>query len=440
MAKPWHEMREKLDSKSPSLCLAKWTQVTLHLQNGHTQSCHHPSTHKIPLEELEVNPSALHNTKFKKERRKEMLKGVRPKECDYCWRIEDAAPEAFSDRHYKSSFSWSHPSFNKIAAMEGDEDFDPTYVEVSFGNACNFKCVYCAPHISSKWMEEIKQHGPYPTSNQYNNLEWLEHSGQMPIPEREHNPYQEAFWKWWPRLYKSLHTFRITGGEPLMNKNTFQVLNYIQQTEEPNTNLLLGINANFGVPDKLFDKFLKQSREILDSKRLRKLEIYTSAEAWDKRNDYIRHGMDYQQFIKRIGQCIETLPEAPITFMCAYNALSISSFTMFLKDIELIREEYGRDSVYVDIPYVRHPEFLDCRIMKEGHMIKETVSFMEKSKWFDEDETAKMARIYKYWEHQQQNDFTKQRNDLKLYLKELDKRRSTNFKSTFPEFEDYYHG
>jgi len=65
---------------------------------------------------------------------------------------------------------------------------------------------------------------------------------------------------------------------------------------------------------------------------------------------------------------------------------------------------------------------------------------MEKSKWFDEDETAKMARIYKYWEHQQQNDFTKQRNDLKLYLKELDKRRSTNFKSTFPEFEDYYHG
>ena len=65
-------MREKLDSKSPSLCLAKWTQVTLHLQNGHTQSCHHPSTHKIPLEELEANPSALHNTKFHQQANKQL--------------------------------------------------------------------------------------------------------------------------------------------------------------------------------------------------------------------------------------------------------------------------------------------------------------------------------------------------------------------------------
>ena len=202
MAKPWHEMKQKLDSVSPSLCLAKWTQVTMHLQNGHTHSCHHPSTHKIPLEELQVNPSALHNTNFKKQKRKEMLQGVKPKECDYCWRVEEAAPEAFSDRHYKSSFSWSHPHFDNIKNSTGDENFDPTYVEVSFGNACNFKCVYCAPHISSKWMEEIKQHGPYPTSDRYNNLEWIESQGQMPIPNNQYNPYQEAFWKWWPQLYK----------------------------------------------------------------------------------------------------------------------------------------------------------------------------------------------------------------------------------------------
>ena len=438
MAKPWHEMKDRLDSVSPSLCLAKWTQVTLHLQNGHTQSCHHPSTHKVPLEELKDNPSALHNTKFKKEKRQEMLDGIRPKECDYCWRVEDAAPDMFSDRHYKSSFSWSHPHFDKIVNTSANEDFDPTYVEVSFSNACNFKCVYCAPHISSKWMEEIQQHGAYPTSNQYNNLEWLEHSGQMPIPNNQHNPYKEAFWEWWPRLYKSLHTFRITGGEPLMSKDTFKVLDYIQQTKEPNTNLLLGINANFGVPDKLFNKFLEQTREILDSNRLRRLEIYTSAEAWDDKNDYIRYGMNYNQFIKRVAQCIETLPEVPITFMCAYNALSISSFTKFLKDIELIREHFGKESVYVDIPYVRHPEFLDCKIMKEGHMIKESWEYMSKSSYFDDDETAKMKRIYRYWEHQQQNDFTKQREDLRNYVHELDKRRGTDFVKTFPEFEEYY--
>ena len=32
-----------------------------------------------------------------------MLEGGRPKECDYCWRVEDADPNALSDRHLKSA-------------------------------------------------------------------------------------------------------------------------------------------------------------------------------------------------------------------------------------------------------------------------------------------------------------------------------------------------
>ena len=52
----------------------KWTQVTLHLQLGHTHSCHHPRTHPISTKEIARNPSTLHNTRYKKLRRKEMLK------------------------------------------------------------------------------------------------------------------------------------------------------------------------------------------------------------------------------------------------------------------------------------------------------------------------------------------------------------------------------
>ena len=54
--------KEQLDKISPSMCYAKWAQVSMHLHNGMTHSCYHPPTHKIPLEELEKNPSALHNT------------------------------------------------------------------------------------------------------------------------------------------------------------------------------------------------------------------------------------------------------------------------------------------------------------------------------------------------------------------------------------------
>ena len=54
--------KNKLDSVGCGFCLAKWTQVTLQMQTGHNHSCHHPRTHKIPVSEIQRNPSALHNT------------------------------------------------------------------------------------------------------------------------------------------------------------------------------------------------------------------------------------------------------------------------------------------------------------------------------------------------------------------------------------------
>ena len=47
--------KNQLNEVGCGMCLAKWTQVTMHLHLGHTHSCHHPSTHKIPLDELKVN-------------------------------------------------------------------------------------------------------------------------------------------------------------------------------------------------------------------------------------------------------------------------------------------------------------------------------------------------------------------------------------------------
>jgi hypothetical protein len=46
---------------SPSMCYAKWAQMSMHLTNGTTHSCYHPPLHKIDVTEILDNPSALHN-------------------------------------------------------------------------------------------------------------------------------------------------------------------------------------------------------------------------------------------------------------------------------------------------------------------------------------------------------------------------------------------
>ena len=146
------QKRKLIDAVSCSFCTAKWLQTTLYLQNGYNHSCHHPAPHKIPLEEILADPSSLHNSKFKKQQRKKMLEGDRPKECDYCWKIEDLGKDYFSDRHYKTADTWSWDRFNEIAKSNPNDDVYPSYLEISFSNACNFACAYCSPEISSKWM------------------------------------------------------------------------------------------------------------------------------------------------------------------------------------------------------------------------------------------------------------------------------------------------
>jgi len=119
--------KDTLDTISDSFCAAKWKQVTIHLQNGQTHSCHHPVPHKIPVEELLGNPGALHNTNHKKEQRKMMLEGKRPSECDYCWKVEDTS-NSFSDRVFKSAEKWAAPYIPDIVAKPWNDDVDPSYV------------------------------------------------------------------------------------------------------------------------------------------------------------------------------------------------------------------------------------------------------------------------------------------------------------------------
>ena len=77
-----------LNNISPTMCLAKWNQVSLHLPTGLTNSCYHPPLHEIDATKLEDNPTILHNTAEKLNQRQQMLKGERPEGCSYCWKME----------------------------------------------------------------------------------------------------------------------------------------------------------------------------------------------------------------------------------------------------------------------------------------------------------------------------------------------------------------
>ena len=139
--------KKRLAEISPTMCLAKWNQVSLHLSTGMTNSCYHPPLHKIDATQLNNNPSALHNTTEKLDQRFKMLQGERPDGCSYCWKMEDTGE--MSDRHYRSGEPWAMQDYEAIKKNPMTTSWTPRYVEVNFNHACNFKCSYCSPQFLS---------------------------------------------------------------------------------------------------------------------------------------------------------------------------------------------------------------------------------------------------------------------------------------------------
>lgn len=455
------KFKKELDKTGCGFCAAKWTQVTIHLQMGETHSCHHPATHKISKSEIARNPSALHNTRFKKRIRKEMLEGKRPAECDYCWNIEDNSDE-FSDRIYKSNESWSRPFIEEIKELGWRGNFNPKYVEVAFSNVCNFKCSYCGPSFSSKWVQEIKKHGAYPTTDNFNDIEWLEKSGKMPIHHDEYNPYVEAFWKWWPDLYRDLHTFRITGGEPLLMPDTWKILDYIIENPNPNKELKLGINTNLGVKDELIDKLIEKIKIIEENQLVKELIIYTSCDTVYNQAEYIRNGLNYEKWTENVDRILGNTTTVSMVIMSTFNALSIPKYKELLMFVYDMKKKHNvstrawQPSIFLDSSYLRYPLHQSVKILPiewKDDVIKlaefadsmRVVNKTDEEEWFPHHmgftdiEVNKIKRIAD-WMSTPDDDATllKNRKNFYRFMKAHDERRGTNFCETFPELKEFY--
>jgi len=455
--------KDKLNGVGCGFCLAKWTQVTMHLHNGTTHSCHHPSPHKVPLEEIERNYTALHNSNVKKYARKEMLNGQRPKECGYCWNVEDNS-NSFSDRIFKSAEPWSEPYFDEISKSHWRADFNPKYVEVNFSNTCNFKCAYCGPEYSTKWMEEINQFGGYKLSTEYNSTHQMDENKTRPYKQTEHNPYVAAFWEWWPELYTTLDTFRITGGEPLLSKDTWRVLENIIETEEPNRQLKLSINSNLGVNDELIDKLIVKLEKIISEERVKEVIIFTSCDAYGKQAEYVRYGLEFDRLFSNIDKILTVLPKVTVVIMSTFNIFSIFSYESLIKKVYDLKlkhfntERYWNSALILDTSYLRYPDFLGFRILKDYLDVEyfnrcekfmkfystyRSLNFYEQQSiedvGFSTKEIEKITRIKEIFITDSNSDisFEKEKKDFVKFIDEYKIRRGMDCEEYYPELTQF---
>ena len=441
---------------SDTFCSAKWYNSTIWLGSGQTTSCHHPPAHQIDIEAIKQDCSAIHNTEQKKDDRRLMLNSERPKGCDYCWKLEDMGK--VSDRVYKTQI-YSDEDIQKAADTKYTENVNLKTLEISFDRTCQFACSYCNPAFSTSWAKDINDNGPYENlvSDGRNHFTHS-HPASQPFKVGEDNPYVNAFINWWDKgLKSSLQELRITGGEPLMSQEFWRFMrgySKVTQAEEEYNDFdtyentippKLAVNTNLGCSQELFERFIALTHDVNE------MDVYTSCEATFHQAEYIRDGLDFDEWLSRVDVLLFEARMESFHVMCTINALSLFSLTEFL-DMLLMLKAKNHSSFHgsflglnFTLNILRFPSFQSCLVLPE-YIRKQRRQDLQLWLWknatneyLEPHELHHVERLIEYLKQPEPDDIDRFRHDFKQFYTQYDKRRGKSFEDTFPnELVEWY--
>jgi organic radical activating enzyme len=395
----------------------------------------------VDKDKVTTNPRLLHNTDQKKDDRRRMLAGERPSGCEYCWKIEDMGVDAISDRVYKSKI-YPIEALTDARNTPHTEDVNLRTLEIAFDRTCQFACSYCNPAFSSSWVRDIKRNGPYTqlVSDGRNHFTHTHDSAQL-YDYGEHNPYIDAFFKWWETdLHLTLQELRITGGEPLMSAHTWKLIDWFK-TNAGKSTTRLAINSNLGTEVDV-DRLLS-SVDGLD------IDLYTSNEAIGLQAEYIRDGLVWDDWANNVERLLDSGRFRGIHVMCTVNALCLDSLDQLLDCIVNWKLEYGSEAISFTLNILRFPSFQSPLVLPPNYREaarQKLVDFVARHRghsYLQEHEINHVLRLIDYLDivktpHSDAFDMPKLHNDFKQFYSQYDQRRSKDFGRAFPELKDWY--
>ena len=105
--------------------------------------------------------------------------------------------------------------------------------------------------------------------------------------------------------------------------------------KEQEPNMRFAINSNLIAKNSIIDKLVSKAKNINN------FRIYTSCEATGKQAEYIRDGLDYDQWKSNLVRMLSET-NAEMNIMMTINSLCLFSITDFLDEIYELKGELQR--------------------------------------------------------------------------------------------------
>jgi hypothetical protein len=394
------------------------------------------------------------NTNYQKTRRLEMLKGVRHQDCSGCWQIEDKGSTSLRGNghngfmHFANQRSMFDEFPNQTMEQISEnvtienailESHRPFMLEVSLGNNCDMKCMYCNHVYSSQWATESLK----------NNT--ITHELYKQSTSKPDSQFLELFWKWVDLEAKhSVERIGIIGGEPLITPEFYEFLDRLLEVYEDvsHNNTTIWIVTNLNSNSTYFNRFMEYIPKLLTKF---KLEILISMESTGNRAEYIRNGLDWNKFEKNVHNLVgltKDKEEITLGFLPSITALSVPRFHNFLKWVYDISIKYNKPIMLKQnivtwptphTPFILPGEFsvyLDAAIV----WMKSVQDNMPNFK----DEFGRWTSYTKFLINLRNSIRNNTSEDIHLkkqfysWFKNFDEMRGLNFCETFPELAEFY--
>jgi len=293
-----------LVSRPETLCMAPWVHTYLSPQTERRLCC----ASREPAQSFkqyidtesgtgEYAPVILNqhwNSEHMKSVRRRMIAGETLSECEVC------NNKLLNTDVYRDYF-W-HLFGHKYNQVINETDLDtghynglPVSWDYRFSNLCNFKCRMCGDMLSSSWETEQKTHNMINWADPKNN--WQLPAVREKITEFQDQQIEQEF-------AEAVEQGRVeevywVGGEPLMYEQHWRYMRRIIELGH-GKNVYARYNTNLSrVNYKGIDLF----SDILD--HVRDYQICASLDGTGAIGEYIRTGLDYDQWLANYHQAIK---------------------------------------------------------------------------------------------------------------------------------------
>ena len=366
--------------------------------------------------------------------RKEMLVGEKTefleKYCSQCWKWEDTIQT--SPRLDRI------PSKTCLSAFDLDGKYletDDRFVSIAinvYGNYCNLECYMCDSFLSSsrnaalkKLPDEWKNYRGTSSCNITSDENIITtnlgisnnkvSSNIIVFDSDIKKTNQHHFSQIIDEIVKyskNINTIEVVGGEPILMKSHFILLDrLIECGESKNINLSYVSNMTMMNINELNDKYFKKFKHI---------HVQWSMEGIEKRNEWLRYPTNWKETVNNVKQFQKIVSNGTIRATMTPSILSVYTLKetcnwLYLNN--LIDKDYKINNT-LEKPYMLHPRHLPneikAEILPKLSKITQKISSLislERS----EEEFQRALR----------------------YFDDLDQSRGTDWKSTFPELAHY---